>query len=202
MNGLNQLHHILQDFPNITKFFVTLDNDNCILSNIPGNIQSNSEEFINLINLEISQHNPNQSISDYRVKTMSIFSNSNPIQLITLISVDILIALDCILANLGHELTDVNSSFLSVLNAYYFNYPQNNDKGVLLIQISNNIIEFYILLDNQFVGYDFRESENEQDIYTILEQHIVNIAVNYEVPNIDSIYFFGPNLTKEQYIEC
>jgi hypothetical protein len=204
-NGLNELSNIMQDFDNIKKFFVTLDNDNYILTHIPGNLKNNSDDFLELINFEISQHDPTKTLDDFRIKTIPLQSTlkQKPTELVTMIDKNVVLAIESVVANLGYELTDVNPVPISALNTFTYNYPNSKENIVIIVRFTRNVMEFGILKNNKIIGYEFRAVEDNANIATDMENQIAEILAAYELSShVDCIYFYGVALTKELYVDC
>ena len=201
-NTIQKLNAVIEKYKNnISHFFATIDTQYSIITKIPGDYDLASSEFIELINLEIRQHFSNLTVEDFRVKITKL--NSNPQMNLAIITSKTLInSIENMISDFGFELTDINASPFSAVNTFNYNYPDKSEKVNIIVHINQNILEFAILQNNQILDYEFYALSNEAGISRAIEVKINSIIKNLNIDEVEGIYFFGQNLSKEEYIKC
>ena len=198
--AITEMTNILSDF-SVDNFFVTLNSDHYITTPIPGSFQKNSKEILKLIDLSIKQYHPNKSIDDFRVKSIPV-NSANPMEFVSIISKDIIVSVESIVAMFGCELTDINPSHISAINSFSFNYPEKNTETTILVQSTNDVLEFIIISNNTVLGFEYCISEKDVLISKTFENKLRQIISHYNLSNINNIYFYGNKLNKQEYADC
>jgi len=128
--------------------------------------------------------------------------NSNPqMNLAIITSKNLIETVENITSSFGFELTDINTSPFSAINTFNYNYPDKSEYINILVHINQNILEFAILENQKILDYEFYDISNETDISQAIETKINNINKNLNINKIVGIYFFGQNLSKEEYVK-
>jgi hypothetical protein len=196
---INEISQILSQF-SISGFFVTLNPDYYIVAQIPGCIEKNKDEFLKLVNLSIEQHYSNKDINDFRIKSIPI-NSVPPMEFVTIINNDIIIAIKNLIAMFECEIIDINPEHISAINSFNFNYPEKNTETIILVQLLNNILEFIIISNNQILGFTYSILEKDIPVSKIVENELSHIAKNYNLKDINCIYFYGDKLNKQEYLD-
>ena len=195
--AMNEITEILSQF-NITEFFVTLNPDNYISTNIPGSFKEDKTEFLKLVDFSIKQHFSDKSIDDFRIKAVPI-NFANKMEFVTMISNELIIGIESVVAMFGYELTDINPAHISAINSYNYNYIDCISDTAILIQLLDNIFEFILISNNKIIGLEYCSFEEDASA-NIIEDKLKQIGNDYSI-NINSIYFYGDKLNKNNYLE-
>ena len=199
---IKKLNETVDNFrESISNFFVTVDTQYSIITKIPDDVELKSSEFAELINLEIRQHFSNQTVDDFKVKITKLHSKPF-MNLVIITSKNLIESIENIVANFGFEITDINTSSFSAINAFHYNYPDKSEHINIIVHLNQNILEFAILKNQQILGYEFFDITNEPNISAAIESKINNISNQLNIEEINGIYFFGQNLSKKLYVEC
>jgi len=200
-NGINELTTVVKKFSNkIKKCFVTLTIEDVIITKIPGNIEPQSAEFVDLINLEIRQNFPTKNITNYRIKSMQILANdsNNSMFLTIMIEQELIQSVDKIISMIGLEVTDVSTSQISAINTLSYNYPDVKMTNII-VNVYEEMLEYLIMQDKKLLGYESVFVSKDKNIFKTNENKITNILKELKINQIENIYYFGTNLTKENY---
>ena len=201
-NGINELTAIVKNFSNKTKkCFVTLALEDVIITKIPGNIEPQSTEFADLINLEIRQNFPTKNIDNYRIKSTQILASdsNNSMFLAIMIDNELIQSIESVVVALGLEVADISTSQISAINTLAYNYPDNKMTDII-VNVYDEMLEYLIMQDKKLLGYEAVFIPKDKDILQINENKITNILNELKISQLGNIYYFGSNLTKKNYV--
>ncbi|MCL2039454.1 MAG: hypothetical protein FWG85_03390 [Bacteroidetes bacterium] len=194
--AIKEIKEILQQF-SISHIFVTLGTDYYISTNIPGSVIDRNN-FLKLVDLSIKQHYSDKNVADFRIKSIPLHLE-NQMELVFIISKEIILAIDNIGKILEHQIYDINPAPISAINSYMYNYIDAMPERTMLVQLINNIFEFIIITNKKVIGIEYCADEN--DISEAIETKIGQIIDDYSI-DISSIYFYGDKLNKQNYLKC
>ena len=197
--AINEITEILSQF-SITDFFVTLNPNYYIATHIPGSFKDNRNAFLKLVDFSIKQHFSDKNINDFRIKSMPINSN-NQMEFATIISKDLIITIESVVAMFGYDLTDINPAHISAINSYSYNYVDSISSRTVLVQLLDNIFEFILISNNNVVGLEYCTLDENISTSKTIENKLRQIVKDYSM-NIDTIYFYGDKLNKNDYFGC
>ncbi|MDR0927942.1 MAG: hypothetical protein LBO69_09315 [Ignavibacteria bacterium] len=186
-----------------SRVFVTVDTNYYTMTSIPGNVPIGSNEFSDLMNLEIRQTNPDASIDDYRIKLTQLPAGTgSPMNLVVIISNAIVDAADAFIQNFGLRMTDINPIPFSAINTFTYNYPDNATHNCLLVNLYDPILGFAIISNNNLLGIEYVTLTKDASIAETIESKIDSIMQSHNITDLDAIYFFGDEINRDQYFVC
>lgn len=199
-----QLSSILEQYKlDISNCFITIDAESCITTKLPSNINSQSQDFIDLLNLEIRQNYPAKSIEYFRVKIIDMLTDHSNMNLAIIIDNSLISSIENFCSNLKMEVVDINVAQFSAINALLYNYPSELDVVHMIVNMNEDIAELSMVRGKQILSYDvFLLNNSDHRIADSMEQRLENTIEAHNINVLDGIYFFGQNLTKMQYLQC
>ena len=204
-NFISEFSTIVEKYKtDISSFFVAIDTEYSIITKVPGNIDLQSSEFVDLINLEIKQNYPDKSIDDFRIKTTEIIStvSQNNMYLAVIISNELIYSIENMMANFEIKVTDINASQFSAINTLLYNYPDVSCATNIIVNINGDLLEYAIIGNRKIIGYEFNLLDENTDISSVIESKISSIVRDIGIEDLDGIYFFGQDLEKARYLKC
>lgn len=196
---------ILEYNKNISNITLILSNDYYDMMLFPGNIEQIDDNTRRLIMFEFNKYFlDNKKIDDFYINLVdciSIKRISKKMLYATLLPKQLVTELKNIFIQKGIKDIKVNYEWVSVINNFIYNYPENYNKNSCLVSVNDNFIEFILISNFRLVGY---ESLNRTDntIAQLIEQKLKECLNSFHISKIHNLYLYGYGLYKNDLLEC
>jgi len=193
-------NHIGNDFNRIS---ITLPAENVFVSKIPGDDDLSVHDIKRLVNFEIRQNFPQFTFEDFATTVVPLAPTieGKTMLLCVIVPNDILANATQLVKTLSPHINSIDISQLSAHNAFRYNYPELWDKNVVLASIQNKFIDISLSKNGIPGYYNLASFSSSEQINEIVEKEFQKI-LNEAAENIDAVYFFGANLTKDIFMAC
>jgi Tfp pilus assembly PilM family ATPase len=205
MLGVQELSSILYEIgDDINRVSITLPADNVFVSKVPGDDDLSVQDIKKLVNFEIRQNFPQFTFEDFSTTVVPLapMLNGKKMLLCVIVPNDILSTATQLLKDLNLPFVNsIDISQINAHNAFRYNYPELWDKNVVLASIQNKFIDISLSKNGVPGYYNLASFSSNEQISEIIEKELQKILTE-AAETIDAVFFFGANLTKDNFMMC
>lgn len=177
---------------------ITLPTESVLLSYIPGDINMESSQIKQMIELEINNSFPENSIDDFTIILYDFAEkmDGNKMMIAAIIPNIFLRNINNILAPVGLPISKINISQFANNNSLLYNYPEQKEKAVALLNFEKEYIDLTVMKYGKPIYLSKIYYDSTEEIATILEDEFNIIMTNY-VDYVETAFFCGKYLTAD-----
>lgn len=197
----NEFSGLLAEIPKeIHKISVCLPTESVFISQIPGDSSLNTEDIKQLLSLEIRQTFPQHNREDFLSRVFQLAPRMDGKQMLIAEIIPKLVIKNVfkIFKNYDFQILNIDNSQFNAHNALLFNYPEEAEKAVALLNIQNHFIDISVLKNGEPLYYNLVKFNDNAQFSSICEEEFGKLMTDY-IDYIENAYFFGSGLTADLF---
>lgn len=202
--GIDEFNDILSALEGkFQRVAVTLPAENVFISQFPAPSENDEEQIKKLVNFEISQIYPQSGLKDFSIRVVPFEKDKNGKSMMmgVVLSKQIIDTISSLFKEKNIEVDNMELSQFNAHSSYIYNYPENKDDAVILVNVQKRFLDISLLKKGLPVYYTLASFDNPEKIGEIFESEFNKMIDGY-VDEVKSAFFFGSGLTKDINMMC